>query len=223
MNDLASIAYAECMYGCVFMLLGDSQNTVELGRNAVRHSEEAQLLSLVGSAWNCLGYGYRYLGDAKAALNCLQKAVQSMEASGFTGSLPMIYSNLGEMYCDAGDMENARKFAEKALQLVQKDPDGFLGGYIRTYSGWVLGKSDSSRFAEAEKHVLLGLEILGKTEGKPYYAYGLTCLGELYADAGEKDKALASLRRALRMSKEMGMGGYWLARTEKALEKLKGQ
>jgi len=219
-NDLASIAYAECMCGEVFMLLGDRQNTVELGRNAVRHSEEAQLLSLVGAAWNCLGYGYRYLGDAKAALNCLQKAVESMESSGFTGSLPMIYSNLGEMYCDAGDMENARYFAEKALQLAHEDAGGFFEGYIRTYSGWVLGRMDGSRFAEAEKCVLQGLKILGETEGRPYCAYGFMYLGELYADAGENEKALASLRRALEMYQEMGIEGYWVARTEKALDGL---
>jgi hypothetical protein len=50
-----------------------------------------------------------------------------------------------------------------------------------------------------------------------------TYMGELYVDAGEKEKALTSLRKALKMYQEMGITGYWLARTEKALEKLKAQ
>ena len=47
-------------------------------------------------------------------------------------------------------------------------------------------------------------------------------LGETYAIAEQKEKALASLKRARQMCQEMGMD-YWLARTEKALEKLKAQ
>jgi hypothetical protein len=50
-------------------------------------------------------------------------------------------------------------------------------------------------------------------------ALGHLCLGETYAIAGHKEKALASLKKAHEMCHEMGED-YYLARTEKALEKL---
>jgi hypothetical protein len=47
-------------------------------------------------------------------------------------------------------------------------------------------------------------------------------LGETYAIAGQKRKALASLNKTQQMCQEMGMDWH-LARTEKALQKLKAQ
>jgi hypothetical protein len=56
---------------------------------------------------------------------------------------------------------------------------------------------------------------------RPFQAYGHLYLGETYAIVGQKEKALASLKKAREMGQDMGMD-YWLARTEKALEKLQG-
>ncbi len=221
MNDLASIAYAEYMYTHLLMIQGDGRNTVEHGLNAVRCSEEAQLLSLVGPAWNCLGYGYLFLGDITSALSCVEKGLGIMEASGFSGSLCMMYSNLGLMHLESGDRENARNCAEKALEMLPKGPGGFQEGFVRFISGSLVGETDTSRFAEGEECVLHGMKILDEAKTKPYYAYGCLYLGELYAHAGHKEKALSSLRRAWEMMQDMGMD-YWLARTEKALKALQG-
>ena len=67
--------------------------------------------------------------------------------------------------------------------------------------------------------ILQGIKILGELRLRPDSAQGQLYLGELYADAGRKEKALKALRKAKRMFKEMGMD-YWLARTEKALERV---
>jgi len=44
----------------------------------------------------------------------------------------------------------------------------------------------------------------------------------LYVDTGQRQKALETLEKTQEMMQEMGMTGYWLARTEKALQKLRG-
>jgi hypothetical protein len=44
-------------------------------------------------------------------------------------------------------------------------------------------------------------------------------LGELYADTGQKEKALEHLKKAEERFQEMGMD-YWLAKTQEVLERL---
>ena len=86
--------------------------------------------------------------------------------------------------------------------------------------GMALVKADTSQSAKAEEFILEGIKLLEELKIKPWQAEGHLYLGETYAIAGQKEKALASLKKARQMCQEMGMD-YWLARTEKALEKLK--
>jgi hypothetical protein len=61
------------------------------------------------------------------------------------------------------------------------------------------------------------MKIADELKTKPFYAQGHLFLGELYADAGQKEKALENMKKAEVMFQEMGMD-YWLARTKKVLE-----
>jgi len=64
-----------------------------------------------------------------------------------------------------------------------------------------------------------GLKILDELGMKPDHSSGTFFIGELYADAGQKEKGLDNLKKAESMFQEMGMD-YWLARTRKLLESL---
>jgi hypothetical protein len=57
-------------------------------------------------------------------------------------------------------------------------------------------------------------------ELKALYAQGYHYLGELYAEAGQNNKALESLKKADGMFREMGMD-YWVGKTHEVLESLK--
>jgi hypothetical protein len=54
---------------------------------------------------------------------------------------------------------------------------------------------------------------------KAFYAPGYFYLGELYANAGQKEKALENLKKAEAMFQEMGTD-YWLTQAQGTLEKL---
>jgi tetratricopeptide (TPR) repeat protein len=88
--------------------------------------------------------------------------------------------------------------------------------------GRLIIEEDASQIAVAEQTILKALKIAEDLQTKPFQAEGHLALGETYAIAGQKEKALASLKKAQRMCQEMGMD-YHLARTEKALEGLKAQ
>ena len=50
---------------------------------------------------------------------------------------------------------------------------------------------------QAEESMPLGIKMLVELKLKPYYAQGHLFLGELYANVGQKGKALESLKKAL--------------------------
>jgi len=54
---------------------------------------------------------------------------------------------------------------------------------------------------------------------KSFSAQGYLFLGELYADKGQKEKALENLKKAERMFRDMGMD-YWVAKTQEVLGRL---
>jgi tetratricopeptide (TPR) repeat protein len=78
---------------------------------------------------------------------------------------------------------------------------------------------EDSQIDKAEEYILQGMKMLDDLETKPAYAVGCLNLGELYANAGQKEKALENLRKAESMFQEMGMD-YWLVETRKVLAEL---
>ena len=63
------------------------------------------------------------------------------------------------------------------------------------------------------------MKIADELKAKPFHAKGHLFLGELYADAGQKERAIESLNNAEPMFQEMGMQ-YWLDRTRTLLERV---
>ena len=61
--------------------------------------------------------------------------------------------------------------------------------------------------------------VIKELKIKAYYPLAHLFLGELYLNAGEKEKAIDNLKKAEEMFREMGMD-YWLTRMQKALGRL---
>jgi hypothetical protein len=84
----------------------------------------------------------------------------------------------------------------------------------RTYK-W----SEVSQATQAEAILLHSIEVLGELEMKPWCAIAYSVIGELYADTGQNNKALETLKKSEGMMQEMGMD-YWLRRTQEVLERV---
>ncbi len=82
-----------------------------------------------------------------------------------------------------------------------------------------MGKTEPLQINKAEECILKAIEICKELKTKPDYSLGHLQLGELYLNAGEKEKALASLKKAVKMFREMGMD-YWLGKAREALAAL---
>ena len=220
-NNLPGLALLELMYGQFFFLKGEGRNSVEHLQNSVRYSEQAQIAVFLGLARSLLGAGYYLLGELGTARTHMERGLKIHIDIGRESLLSLHYVFLSMVHFDSGDLKNAQHSLEKALDLSQKNGEKSWEGISRIWLGRIMGKADISQSDKAEECIVKGIEILDRLKLKPVYTVGYFFLGELYTDAGQREKALENLKKAKGMFQEMGMD-YWLARTRDVLGRLKG-
>jgi tetratricopeptide (TPR) repeat protein len=214
-NHFYSIGIAEINYGIVFTVKGDGENTVKHFQSSIEYLEKSAAVNYLPQAWSGLGLGYYLLGDLPTASKFIEKALKMQMETGFPVSY--IYGALSSVHSGLGNLNEAKVHAEQALNLAQTSHQKYSEGLSWLQLGRILGKMEGSQLCKAEEYILKGMKILDELETKPTYAQGSFFLGKLYADAGQKEKAIENLKKTEAMYQEMGMD-YWLARTKKLLE-----
>jgi class 3 adenylate cyclase/tetratricopeptide (TPR) repeat protein len=221
-NDLGSACFAEFMYGWLFQSQGDGQGSVEHFQKAARYAEDTQFLALSGSAWMGAGFGYYLEGELQTALTHVRKGLEAQNSAGLPFALSNHYIVLSWVELDMGDLTSARTYIDEALALAQSNNERHLEGIARYSRGRVLGKTDKSHYGEAEEYIIQGISILDELKMKPWSTIGVLYLGELFADTGQTERALETLKKAEAEFLRMGMD-YWLARTQEVLAKLEAR
>jgi tetratricopeptide (TPR) repeat protein len=122
----------------------------------------------------------------------------------------------GRAYLEMESYVAARTSLDEALRLSRANQERWFEGLSLIYLGATMGKLDIINTRKAEEHIQQGIFVHEERKHRPSAAVGYLHLGELYADAGRRQEALETLKKARGMFQEMGMD-YWLARTEKAL------
>ena len=210
----------ELYYGFVCNQKGDGKDGVEHLRNAIKYCEEAQMVVMLGLLWTGVGWGYHLMEELDTALEHAEMAFK-IQSDGIPLKLSITYWLLCIVHIDLGNLEDARNWGEKCLKLSQdnNEPDTEALSWILL--GRILGKVDPSQSGKAEEYILHGIKILDEWNMKAFLSQGYCFLGELYADTGQTEKALETLKKAEDMMKEMGMN-YWLRRTQEVLERVEG-
>ncbi len=149
----------------------------------------------------------------------MEKGLKIQRDAGFEWFLSFYPCFLGDIYMQLGDLKKARSFMEEALRLSQKNNEKWMEGFSWMGLGRILGRMETPQIDKAEKYILRGIKILDELKLKPSRARGYLALGGLYADAGQKEKALENLKRAEMMLQNMGMD-YWRAKAQEALARL---
>jgi class 3 adenylate cyclase/tetratricopeptide (TPR) repeat protein len=221
-KDLAALGTAEHIHGMSLVIhKGDGENGVKHLQNAIRYGEEGQLLIILGMAWGGLGWGYYLLGELDTAREHTEKGLKMQSDAGVPILLSIPYCALCMVHFDLCDLKSAQSCAEEALRLSENNNEKWVEGMSRTLLGRVLGKREKSQYAKAEEYILQGIKILDELRIRPNCSIGYLFLGELYADTGQREKALETLKKAEGMFTEMGMD-YWLRRTQEVLERVEG-
>ena len=213
MNDLIALGLIETNYGYFYLAKGDWEPSKEHFQKAINCSEEAGFVLVSAVAWSGLGLACAMLGDPETGKRHAEKSLKIPRESGVEMFLSLVHSHLGEIYWHLGDLKNARSLAEEALRLSQKNNEKDIEGWSWLLLGAILGETEPLQIDKAEGCFLKGIEICRELRTKPYYALGHLHLGQLYLNAGEKEKAMDNLKKAEGMFREMGMD-YWLGKAQ---------
>jgi tetratricopeptide (TPR) repeat protein len=209
-------------------LLG--QIHLDLGNtaNALSYGEEALALSIKGNSRDTEGVSKILLGgilcksDAskaeEAERNMLQ-GIKILEELKLRPAASHGYLRLGELYSDIGKQDKALEWLKKAEAEFQNMGMDYWLSFDKSLIAKTLVKIDPSQFNQCEQTILDAIKIAQDIESRPALAFGHLCLGEIYADDGQKEKALENLKKAEAMYQEMGMG-LWLGKIREILKRL---
>ena len=206
-------------FGFLFLVKSDGENTVKHLQNSARVWEQIQTILFLGAVCGGLACGYYFLGDLENARKHAERAIQIDAAAGITLLLSLPHIALCMIHLDSGDLKTARSHAEQALNLALKNGEKQLESRARMLLGRLMAKEDISQSAKAREHIGEAIKALEERKVLPYSSVGYLYLGELYADMGQREKALEILKKAESAFRKMGME-YHLLRTQKLLERL---
>ncbi|MDM7998548.1 MAG: adenylate/guanylate cyclase domain-containing protein [Dehalococcoidia bacterium] len=218
------VAFAHVNSAIVSVYRGKPGSVLSHAREAMRFCEESQTPAWIGVCWYFIGYGHYFQDEFEKARECVERSTSKLtQTPGIMAlHLPAIDILLALICIALGDLGKASTSLAEAIRISRDNGQRHLEGLAKMSLGALLIQEDSSQVRVAERAILDGLKMVEDLQMKPLQAWGHVFLGETYAIADQKEKALASLKKAERMSQEMDMD-YFLARTEKALEGLKAQ
>jgi class 3 adenylate cyclase len=219
LNQFFSIGTVEMLCCNVYFSKGDGENVVKHAQSAIKNLEKSQSILFLSGAWGFLGAGYYFLGDLNSALKFFEKGLKMQLDIGIPFQLSMFNYGLSMVHGDSGHWEEAKVQAEQGLRAAQANHEKGIEGPLWLCLGRAIGKLEKAQLDMAEEYILRGIEIFEEMEIKPNYSWGYLLLGELYADAGLKEKAMENLRKAEGLYLEMGMD-YWLDRTRTQLARV---
>ncbi|MFO7985483.1 MAG: adenylate/guanylate cyclase domain-containing protein [Desulfatiglandaceae bacterium] len=214
-----SIAIVEFLYGCFFIPKGDGENSVNHMEISIGYLEKLNAVFHLPLALGLLGEGYRLTGEFRKALGFMEKGLNLLMQIGMPVWLSLYHYHMSLIHFDLNNLNEAKHHAEQGVYFGQKNGERYGQGQSLLQLGRTLGKMESPATKKAEEHILQGLKILDELETKPAYAVGCLNLGELYLDAGLKEKALVNLKKAEEMFRKMGMD-YWLGKVRESLTAL---
>jgi class 3 adenylate cyclase/tetratricopeptide (TPR) repeat protein len=211
-KDLFSLGLMEIHHGWDFNFKGDAKTAIEHFENSLRYCEEGQIVSYVNVAWMGLGWAYWLMGELETARKYMEKGLNIQIDAGVRHYWGFWYGLLGTVYLDSGDLIKAQHHGKEALKISQKNHEKAGEGFAWILLGRTLGKADLPQTNTAEESFFKGIKIYEELKIITLSVLGYFFLGEMYANTGQKDKALETLKTAGSLFQEMEMD-YWLART----------
>jgi tetratricopeptide (TPR) repeat protein len=212
------LAYAN--YGNLCLTKGDGEKAIKTYQSAIEYQEKSQSAIFLGISWGFQGAGYYLIGEYDTAIKLLEKGIQMQTDMKLPFVIALMQVYLSMVHFDLGNFNEANALAEQAVKLAQTNREKWIEGFALLQLGRTIGRMEGSQLQKEEECIFTGMKILKELKMKPTHSYGFLLLGELYADAGKREKALENLKQAEVLYQAMGMI-YWLDRTKKIFGTLK--
>jgi tetratricopeptide (TPR) repeat protein len=221
-NDKFEMGFTQLMHSSITYLAGYGDNTIMHAQKAIKTFEEAEISIALDVAWSALGAGYYLCGEYEKAIDAGDKGLKLAKESGLPYFVSLSYSFLAMSFRAADDLRRARECAEEALRISQECNSKGCEGMVRIVLGSMVEEMTPAIIEEAQYQIRQGISILEGLKLKLFSALGYLHLGEFFTNAGRKEEALESLKKAesLYLEIEITPQSYWLKRTQEAMAKL---
>ena len=149
-------------------------------------------------------------------LRYVEKGLKVHTGFGMSLYLGSMHNTLSMVHMNLGNVEKALVHARQAVDLSRSNNERHFEAESKIVLGRVTAATDRTKFDEARGLIRQGMRMFDELQIRPRYAVALLSLGELYADAGQRETAIENLRIAEGMFLEMGMD-FWLCKAREVL------
>ncbi|HVR75065.1 MAG TPA: tetratricopeptide repeat protein [Planctomycetota bacterium] len=196
LEDHERAAAAQASLGLVEKSLGRLERAVERFQEAHDNAERSGSLLEVAYTLNNLGNLHRAMGDDHGAVDCLRRSIEARERVGDRQGLAICLNNIARVHAYRGELAAAAASTERALGIFEEigDQKGVL--IARCNLGELVHQRGG--LAAARGILAANVEAAGKLKVQRLLEASLSNLGALELDAGDAEKAMEHLRRALK-------------------------
>ncbi|MGB5216768.1 MAG: hypothetical protein WBN66_00580 [Smithella sp.] len=196
---------------------------LEYGERCFNSAEKIKDFGLMAQSAGQICFAYWVSGDVEKVADIGGKAIHLLEErhleKDFFGMGYSPYSHLCVNY--GGSLGYMGRFKE-ATSVLEKGLRNACEGMARVLLGCMVEEKAPTIIREAQRQIRHGISILEDCKIKGWSPVGYLHLGEFLTNAGRKEEALESLKKAETLYQEMDVDpkSYWLTRTKDALKKL---
>jgi predicted ATPase/class 3 adenylate cyclase len=221
-NDKFMMGFTQMNHAALSYWAGYEDETIAHAQEAIKIYEEAEISIGLEIAWFTLEGGYYLRGELEKAIGAGEKSLKLAKEIGLPFMVSWSHWMLAMTLRAAGDLKRARECAGEALRISQECSAKTQEGMARVLLGCMVEEMTPAIIEEAHNQIRHGISILEDRKLKLYSAMGYLLLGEFLANAGRKEEALQSLKKAETLYQEMEVTpqSYWLTRTKDAIKKL---
>ncbi len=160
-----------------------------------------------------LGYAYALAGRVAEALPLLEQAAERDASMRLVAGQSLRVAYLSEAYLLAGRMDDAIRFAHRALELSRNHKERGHEAWALRLLGEIASHPDPPHVETAEAHYRQAMALAGELGMRPLVPHCHLGLGKLYRRTGDPATAQEHLATAATMYREMDMG-FWRQKAE---------
>jgi len=221
-NDKWGMGFAQEMHSVLMYWAGYGDSTIAHAQEAIKILEEAEISIGLEVAWYALEGGYYLRGEFQKSIDAGEKSLKLAKEFGMPFLIAWSYWWLAMTLRATGDLKRSRECADNALRISQECNAKSVEGMAQLLLGCMVEETTPDIIEESLHRIMHGISILEDCKLKPLSAIGYLLLGEFLANAGRKEEAMQSLKKAEALYQEMEITpqSHWLTRTKDAIKKL---
>ncbi|HWH80588.1 MAG TPA: hypothetical protein VNT76_24570, partial [Candidatus Binatus sp.] len=207
-NHPVSLIHVNASLGFLYLLKGDYHEAIPVLEGALALCEEKHIAIYVPLVAPRLGYAYLQAGRSAEGLQLLEQSIEESAAVGRAGFLALNLTWLSEAYLMTDRIDEAIVLADRAVELSRQHKEPGHGALALKLRGDIAMHLMPKHIEQAEARYREALSLAGDMAMRPLQAHCHAALSQVYAAAGNPERARNELSAARELFRDMGMSGF---------------